>query len=232
MYCGAVVRYAALDRCEARLIGVGDRAVICVNNKSRVERQRFSVGHELGHWLADRGRVSFLCAKEAMDTTTKVRSPIEEKANRFAAELLLPRYLLKERLKDAPMTVDTVTSVASSYTTSLRATAVRIVELGFKPTMAIVTEGHRRLWFTRSSEVPKSFWPHSSLGPAAGIDELVRGSRLRTDPEEFTADSFLDVEGAEDYDVVAQSIRLDGNMVLTMLWWQDESQILDALDDD
>ena len=54
---GARVTYRPLDRCEARITGNGDQAIITVNSRSPWRRRRYSVAHELGHWKYDRGRV-------------------------------------------------------------------------------------------------------------------------------------------------------------------------------
>jgi hypothetical protein len=51
-YSGARVRTRPLDGCEARIIGVGNQAIITVNAHSPPRRKRFSIAHELGHWKA------------------------------------------------------------------------------------------------------------------------------------------------------------------------------------
>jgi Domain of unknown function (DUF955). len=60
-FCGATVVYDFLEGCEARLIGYKDKAIITANCRAARERQRFSAGHEFGHWMLDRGRVAFTC---------------------------------------------------------------------------------------------------------------------------------------------------------------------------
>ena len=50
-FVGARVRFRDLEGCDARIVGLGDRAVITVNKLSSYRRQRFSIAHELGHWL-------------------------------------------------------------------------------------------------------------------------------------------------------------------------------------
>src|SRR5689334_25329003 len=55
-HLGAKVKYRPLHSCEARIVGKNDRAIITVDNRKLPERQRYSVGHELGHWHHHRGR--------------------------------------------------------------------------------------------------------------------------------------------------------------------------------
>jgi hypothetical protein len=61
---GALVEYRPLDGCEATIVGSARKAVIAVNSRSSPERRRFSVGHELGHWHHDRGRVLYCGSKD------------------------------------------------------------------------------------------------------------------------------------------------------------------------
>src|SRR6266853_331549 len=86
-YCGASIRYKALTGCEARVIGYRDRAIITINATAWRGRQRFSGGHELGHWMCDRGQIAFQC-----DYINYVRgwwaANPETRANRFAGDLL------------------------------------------------------------------------------------------------------------------------------------------------
>src|SRR5690348_15069164 len=60
-YCRASIRYRPLAGHEARILGYQDRAIITVNSDSPRGRQRFSAGHELGHWMRDRGQIAFQC---------------------------------------------------------------------------------------------------------------------------------------------------------------------------
>jgi hypothetical protein len=81
-HLGAHIRYRPLEHCEARIVGHADRAVITVNSRSGRRRKRFSIGHELGHWHHDRGRLLFCQAAD-----------IGRAADRFASNLLMPEYL-------------------------------------------------------------------------------------------------------------------------------------------
>src|SRR6185369_4279430 len=62
-YCRATIQYKPLEGCQARIIGYGDRAIIAVSNSEQRPRQRFSAGHELGHWMRDHNSISFSCTE-------------------------------------------------------------------------------------------------------------------------------------------------------------------------
>src|SRR5689334_19860990 len=88
-YCGATVVYQRLEGCEARILGYGNKAIITVDERVNRGRQRFSAAHELGHWMCDRGSVEFSCSDAALSSGWDRNGP-EQRANRYAADLILP----------------------------------------------------------------------------------------------------------------------------------------------
>ena len=96
--CDAKVKYRNLTGCEASIVGVKNKATIFVTNAVSKERQRFCVGHELGHWMLDRGKPRFSCQKSDIGGHNMVQKSIEARANRYAADLLMPEFLFKPAL--------------------------------------------------------------------------------------------------------------------------------------
>lgn len=90
--CGLVVQYAPLNGCDARIVGKGDRGVLTVNSAQSPARRRFSLAHELGHWQLHRGRL-MLCRAEEIEGSISEARGLEMDADRYAAALLMPRYL-------------------------------------------------------------------------------------------------------------------------------------------
>jgi hypothetical protein len=127
-YCDATIVYEPLKGCEARILGHGERAIITVNSASLRERQRFSGAHELGHWMRDRGKIAFACAEMVFAAEWGEENP-EARANRYAADLLLPPPLFSRRAKNREMTFATVRDLAKDFQTSLTATAIRLVTI-------------------------------------------------------------------------------------------------------
>lgn len=68
----------------------GDRAIILVSDQCSVERQRFTVAHELGHVLLGHVGKYQLVNREPSGCD----SPIEQAANVFASRLLAPACVL------------------------------------------------------------------------------------------------------------------------------------------
>ncbi len=143
-HCGATIIYERLRGSAARILGFGDRAFITVDSESRRERQRFSAGHELGHWMMDRGKVaSFVCAEKVFATDWGADNP-ERRANRYAVDLLLPKFMFEPRAKNKIIVFDTVRELVRDFQVSLTATAIRLVELGSFSSVIVCTEPGRR----------------------------------------------------------------------------------------
>ncbi len=75
---------------------------IAVNRAQHRHRQRFTVAHEIGHFLAgheDYDATDFVDQKRFyVDENFANHDPKEQEANEFAAELLMPSHMLKSDL--------------------------------------------------------------------------------------------------------------------------------------
>jgi Zn-dependent peptidase ImmA (M78 family) len=225
-HCGATIIYQRIEGAEARIIGFKDRAIITVSSNSTVGRQRFSGAHELGHWLMDRGQVSFTCTARMFAGEWSRNNP-EKRANGYAAELLLPEFMFKPRAKNYPITFSSVEKLAAVFKTSLTATAIRLVELGSFPAMIVCNEPGRRKWFMRGPDVPTILWPLEQPGHDSVAYDLLRGPSSIRCPVDVYADQWIDHPNSRRYGIIEDSMKLSGDLVLSLLWWRDESQLLD-----
>jgi IrrE N-terminal-like domain len=231
-YCAATIVYEPLQGSVARIIGYRDRAIITVDSDSPRPRQRFSGAHELGHWMADRGGVShFVCSEKQLASEWSRNNP-ETRANRFAGGLLLPTEMFREDARNCDVTFAVVGSLANRYQTSLTATAIRLVELGSFPSMLISFQrGSKRWeWHMRSPMVPKELWPADLPSSEALAYDLLQGSSDCA-PCEVGSWGWFEHPDADRFSVHEDSIRVM-DRVLSLLWWKDESQLLELAGDD
>src|SRR6185312_9047776 len=151
-HCHAIILYEPLTGCEANIVGRGDRAIITVNSTAIPTRQRFSAGHELGHWMRDRGQIAFGCSQQQIDSEWSTNNP-EARANQFASDLLLPLRLFVPLAKNRPVTVETIRDLGHTFQMSLTATAIKLVRLGSFPSMLVYYERGERKWFIPSEDL-------------------------------------------------------------------------------
>jgi len=219
-YCGATVLYRPLIGCEARIIGANEKAVITVDENAPRGRQRFSAAHELAHWLRDAGQVALLCNPDSAFDDSSGPNP-ESRANTYAGELLMPRFIFEGWSNSRPMTFETVSVLADLFQTSLTATAIRLVQLGSYPAILVCSDREGLRWFHRGSEVPGSLWPHDP-GTRTFAFDLARGG-TRTDHGDVYADEWL--SNLPTRHSLHEDSRRVGEQVLTLLWWRDETPL-------
>lgn len=219
----ASVKRVNLSGCEGQIIGTHSRAIITINSNTAPLRQRFSLGHELGHWINDRGKnLTFQCSDSDMRqyaaTSSDFKRQREVRANRFAAELLMPDFLLNRYHPKLEITGETVKYLSNLFDVSRTSAFIRLVEVSDRPCMVICwNPSGKRKWFVRSTILPESVWPHSVVLPS--------GTYRETDAVEVDADQWIDSLDAENYTVI-ESRYFSGYDHLTLLWWKDESPLL------
>ncbi|MCB1058130.1 MAG: ImmA/IrrE family metallo-endopeptidase [Acidobacteria bacterium] len=230
--CGATVVYEPLQGCAGRILGYEDRAIITVDSDCSRARQRFTAAHELGHWLRDRGSVSqFSCSQQDFVLSWGKEDP-ERRANRFAAELLLPEPMFRRDAKDRELVFDSVRELADVYETSLTSTAIRLVKLGSFPGMIVCNErgAGRWRWFVRGPLVPDSIWPVDRPGRESVAFELLND----VEPggkEVVPVSAWVEGDGLDRF-AVHEDTLVVGRYVLSLLWWRDESHLLSILEGD
>ena len=108
---------------------MGEQAIITVNAHPEPFRQKFSIGHELGHWFKDKGKVGNLCATSDIVPAKHQHSLNEGRANQFASELLMPHFLMTAELKDRGLNQQTVRHIAEHFDCSLMAALKRTITM-------------------------------------------------------------------------------------------------------
>lgn len=108
------------------------KGVILYKAGTKGGRRRFTIAHEIGHFLIPSHKGNQRCTKKDMSerrTQTLVQKQ-ETEANRFAAGLLMPRpWFFSDMRKLGDADVEHIKTLARQYGTSVEATVARYVEL-------------------------------------------------------------------------------------------------------
>ncbi len=125
---------------EGGLSGVlyrdGERIVLGVNGWHAEVRQRFTIGHELGHLELHQNTLFVDGLLHRDSTSSRAVNTHEIEANQFAAELLMPRHILLrelgERLPETGATDPSklVRQLAQKFEVSEQAMEFRLANLG------------------------------------------------------------------------------------------------------
>lgn len=123
------------DEISGAIVRKDGYVVIAVNPAHHLNRQRFTIAHELGHYflhheLEQHVDQNFRVAWRNADSSKAVNWD-EIQANRFAAELLMPTSFLVKDL-DNLQTIDkrAVALLAQKYSVSADAMKIRLSQLG------------------------------------------------------------------------------------------------------
>jgi Zn-dependent peptidase ImmA (M78 family) len=101
------------------------RSFIMINAADMLSRRRFTVAHEIGHFIFDRESI-------VVDDDLFGKSAPEKRANAFAAELLLPEAAIKSWKPAAPWgnTADDVAKLALAFGVGYETTVWRLKNVG------------------------------------------------------------------------------------------------------
>lgn len=114
-------------------------AVIGLNSRNTRRRQRFTIAHELGHWLLHDGRpliVDHTVRINKRDPVASAGTDDEEiQANAFGAALLMPADLVRESVEREvalrmPTRDDLTSRLAVKFDVSHEAISIRLINLG------------------------------------------------------------------------------------------------------
>lgn len=137
--------------------------MILVKKASRLQRRRFTIGHELCHFLCPFHQPlsgdQFECTSDDMRLTfARKEDPaarMEVEANRFAARLLMPEPHFRKDLRVRKgADIEHILALAERYVTSKEATARRYVDVQDEPCAIIVSHNGRILRFYRGEDFP------------------------------------------------------------------------------
>lgn len=114
-----------------------NKAVISFNNNEDIKRIRFTIAHELGHFILHSKEQPFFIDKtskvmyrNAASTTGEILK--EREANAFAASLLMPRELIKDEISNCPENIDdAIKYLAKLFKVSEQAMSFRLSNLGY-----------------------------------------------------------------------------------------------------
>jgi Zn-dependent peptidase ImmA (M78 family) len=113
------------------LIRKDGRALIGVNSSEAPVRQRFTIAHEIGHFILHPQKDAFVDFRKER-SEGEVKFPRERQADMFAAALLMPRKtLLKDfrRLAKDGYTDQITATLAKQYAVSVDAMRFRLMNL-------------------------------------------------------------------------------------------------------
>ncbi|MBB4383266.1 ImmA/IrrE family metallo-endopeptidase [Bradyrhizobium sp. SBR1B] len=180
------------------------RGVVLVQRRMKAERRRFTIGHELGHFLIPAHRPGkedrFLCSmSDLLELDPKIadmRRRWEAEANRFSSLLLVPpHHFRKEANSSRDPDLGEVVRLAERYEVSKEVLGRAYVDYREEPVAFVVTHNGRVLrYFYRKGSFPFISVRWGDPVPKASL--LIRKNHeqsVTSEIEETDAAQWLDV---------------------------------------
>lgn len=133
------LEFKPLGEISGALLRKNNRIIIGVNNDHHRNRQRFTIAHEIGHLLLHSNNslyVDKIFPVKLRDQSSSEAVDIDEiEANAFAAELLMPLFMLENEPELKRQVIDyeyenIIASLAERYKVSTQAMTFRLINLG------------------------------------------------------------------------------------------------------
>lgn len=218
---GVSVRYAPLSGCEATLVGMGSRAIATIKPSSVRGRERFSLGHELGHWELHRGR-SFRCRVDEPMLNLESNVTLERQADEFGSHLLMPTPLFTPVIGALKWpSIGQIQQVAETFQTSQSATLIRLARVDSLPVIVASYSLQSRLWYSAAPHVPKRWFLKRVLDPDSFAYELLTRGAETLSPRKQSADTWFENDDAGEFEVLEQCVAAMPGKVLVTLYLSD-----------
>ena len=209
------IKQASLTSFEGALVTTPEKSdgIILVKEGVSKKRTRFTIAHELGHFLIGYHRPvdgRFECTSKDMKVSqfkpSDRAAKMEVEANRFAAELLMPRKMVVPWIKRIrQVDLSQVLSLANDYRVSKESAARRFVELVDEPIAIVFSkDGLVRYWlnnedFPSLDLRPNSLLPERSVsatfekpsGSISQMEETFQESWLRNEVDGILSEQVL-----------------------------------------
>lgn len=129
---GLAIKVASMGTgVSGQIMKEGEQYVIRVNRNEARERQRFTIGHEIAHFLLHKPIID--SSPDGITDNVLYRSGaperVEYEANRLAADLVMPMGLIEKKLREdfgGVVTEATIESLASTFEVSKAAMEIRL----------------------------------------------------------------------------------------------------------
>lgn len=121
---------------------------IVYNNQGRSPgRIRFTLAHELGHYLLHRAQQQeFTCSELDMHDWDSKERALESDADTFASFLLMPLDDFRKQVAGTPISFDVLSHCANRYGVSLTAAALKWIEIAPLRAILVASRDDHLLW--------------------------------------------------------------------------------------
>jgi len=228
---GVSVRYEPLTGCEAMLVGFGSKAIATIKPSFR-GRERFSIGHEIGHWELHRGR-SFRCRVDDPSDNLVSDVSLEREADEFSSHLLMPGTLFNPMVGSLRWpSLAQIKELSDLFQSSMTATLIRLAHVD---SLAVIVACYSELtlrWRIAAPHIPKRWWLKRTLDRDTFAFDLVSQGMPCETPRKQSADAWFENSDAGDFEILEQCFPARAGQILVTLYFCDAAMFDRGFDPD
>lgn len=218
---------------EGMLLKKDWQGFIFYNSSSPESRQRFTIGHELGHWMIPSHLIGnqLSCTKQQLSSFySKGKSipkeiRIEIEANRFSAQVLMPEKEFRVDINKAEPDLRHLFLVSQKYNVSMVACCLRFRELSDYACAIIQHQNFviKRIFKTKNfPSLDRNFKEGSFIAPKSlSASELP----ITTDPKPIDWRIWLQREISRSTELYEQVLQQSDGYRTTLLYWDDSQEL-------
>ncbi len=153
---------------------------IFYNGSARPERRRFTIAHELGHFVLHRAQPpegGFNCDKSSVYSGSDTMAVIEREANDFASNLLMPGDVLREWISNQRIDLHVLSAIAKRFQVSFEALCIRFIKFTTQRAILVYWDNGFVKYEWRSRAGGHDASAHTAHGRSAGAATEYRSCR-------------------------------------------------------
>ncbi len=194
------------DRFEAALRIRGKTRVIIYNENIREDgRKNFCISHELGHNSCHAKKDEYFCTTADLFDTAPHPENVEQEANQFAANLLMPADDFRAQMAGMETTLANVSVLANDrYDASLTAACIRMLDLSPRRALGIaVLRGNTVVRWKKTEEMR---W--TGFGFRRGHNIPIAGLTHNPEGEEIESEVWLSEKNAPRWNLRQSTVHM------------------------
>ncbi len=221
---GIMIRDVSIEGSDGRILIDEDSAIMSINSSITYEPKRnFVIAHEIGHFTLHKNISQLFSDTDQTLSEWYQTGPQEQQANQFAAELLMPSVLFKEKLAKRKLNLNLIHEVSNYFKTSITATFLRYVTHGDFPLMVVFIENGIVKWKSVSTDFPFHYFKLGSEVPALTVaGDFFNKNQREDDPEKVDAIEWFPEEfwlhKNPDYQLWEQCYPISSTGFISCLW--------------
>ncbi|MBP9597621.1 MAG: ImmA/IrrE family metallo-endopeptidase [Desulfobacter sp.] len=224
------------ENVEGFLVALPDKSAGFINISRQIKensRIRFTIAHELGHFLiTTHNESSYSCSVSDMKNR-KNSKPQEVEANKFAAELLMPQKFFVSELKKEPDCM-LFENLAFKFGASLQATLIRYSEFTDESIAVVLSENSMVKWCSKSKSFNFEIGTKMPLSEETYAKDFFDGHELSKIFEDVDINAWFDTINIK-HKIKVKELCFPSpeyNQALSVIWVIEDEDEIEASEDE